>query len=77
MCNMKTKVDVEYEINVKKYKWLHIANTHIMEFFKGENKIEAIFKELTEAFPEVNKHVSFNWEETIRSEQNKNKSTLK
>ena len=48
-----------------------------MEFFKGENKIEAIFKELTEAFPEVNKHVSFKWEETIRSEQNKNKSTLK
>ena len=32
-----------------------------MEFLKGENKIEIIFKELTEAFPEVNKHVSFKW----------------
>ena len=48
-----------------------------MGFLKGETKIEIIFKELTETFPEVNKHISFKWKETIRSEQNKNKSTLK
>ena len=48
-----------------------------MEFLKGENKIEIILKELTETFPEVNKHVRFKWKETIRSEQNKNKSTPK
>ena len=77
MSNMKTKVDVKYEINIKKYKWLYITNIHIMGFLKGENKIEIIFKELTETFPEVNKHISFKWKETIRSEQNKNKSTLK
>lgn len=28
-----------------------------MGFLKGENKIEIIFKELTETFPEVNKHM--------------------
>lgn len=48
-----------------------------MGFLKGENKIEIIFEELTETFPEVNKHIRFKWKETIRSEQNKNKSTLK
>ena len=68
----------ELEILRAMHSCLYIVNTYIMVFWKGDNEIDKVRKELTDIFPEVNNYTTSNWRSPqSQSKRDKNKSTLK